>query len=123
MAIKNRSQALPNPSNLTFVENLYEDFLRDASSVPPDWQRYFAELGDGELRFRKAPFAPTFHSFSIFNPPSLPGIEARRPLAPSPAAALQDRVHMLIRLYRVRGHRIARVDPLGLPQSVPPELQ
>src|SRR5439155_2244774 len=35
----------------------------------------------------------------------------------------QDRVHMLIRLYRVRGHRIARIDPLGLPQPVPPELE
>ncbi len=38
-------------------------------------------------------------------------------------AALQDRVYLLIRLYRVRGHRIARVDPLGLPQPAPPELE
>jgi 2-oxoglutarate dehydrogenase E1 component len=30
---------------------------------------------------------------------------------------------MLIRLYRVRGHRIAKVDPLGLPQPIPSELQ
>ena len=29
----------------------------------------------------------------------------------------------MIRLYRVRGHRIAQVDPLGLPQPVPPELK
>jgi 2-oxoglutarate dehydrogenase E1 component len=29
----------------------------------------------------------------------------------------------LIRLYRVRGHRIAQVDPLGLPQPIPPELE
>src|SRR5207244_4623982 len=39
------------------------------------------------------------------------------------AAALHDRVYLLIRLYRVRGHRIAQVDPLGLPQPVPPELE
>ena len=38
-------------------------------------------------------------------------------------AALHDRVYMLIRLYRVRGHLIAKVDPLGLPQPIPPELQ
>jgi 2-oxoglutarate dehydrogenase E1 component len=35
---------------------------------------------------------------------------------------LQDRIYLLIRLYRVRGHRIAQVDPLGLPKTVPPEL-
>ena len=29
---------------------------------------------------------------------------------------------MLIRNYRVRGHMIARVDPLGMPRPVPPEL-
>jgi 2-oxoglutarate dehydrogenase E1 component len=35
---------------------------------------------------------------------------------------MQDRVYLLTRLYRVRGHRIAQVDPLGLPQPIPPEL-
>src|SRR3974377_1604211 len=35
---------------------------------------------------------------------------------------MQDRVYLLTRLYRVRGHRIAQVDPLGLPRPVPPEL-
>ena len=39
------------------------------------------------------------------------------------AAAIQDRVYLLIRLYRVRGHRIAQVNPLGLQPEVPPELQ
>ena len=37
-------------------------------------------------------------------------------------AVLQDRVDQLIRAYRVRGHMIANLDPLGLPRSVPPEL-
>ncbi len=36
---------------------------------------------------------------------------------------MQDRVYLLTRLYRVRGHRIARVDPLGMPQPIPPELK
>ncbi|MBV9865540.1 MAG: 2-oxoglutarate dehydrogenase E1 component [Abitibacteriaceae bacterium] len=38
------------------------------------------------------------------------------------ATALQDRVDQLIRAYRVRGHMIARLDPLGLPRPHPPEL-
>jgi 2-oxoglutarate dehydrogenase complex dehydrogenase (E1) component-like enzyme len=36
---------------------------------------------------------------------------------------MQDRVYLLTRIYRVRGHRIAQVDPLGLPQEMPPELK
>ncbi len=35
---------------------------------------------------------------------------------------LQERVDQLIRDYRVRGHVAAKVDPLNLPQSTPPEL-
>ncbi|MEY2936529.1 MAG: 2-oxoglutarate dehydrogenase component [Pseudomonadota bacterium] len=37
-------------------------------------------------------------------------------------AALQDRVDQLVRAYRVRGHMIAKVDPLGLPRPHYEEL-
>jgi 2-oxoglutarate dehydrogenase E1 component len=120
--IQNGAPQLPGPSNLTFVEGLYENYIRDPSSVPADWQRYFSELGDGELRFPKPRFAPSFKPSSIFNTPT--GLESRLQPAFSPgSAAIQDRIYLLIRLYRVRGHRIAQVDPLGLPQPVPPELK
>jgi 2-oxoglutarate dehydrogenase E1 component len=36
---------------------------------------------------------------------------------------LQESVDMLIRNYRVRGHLIAKVDPLGMPRTMPPELE
>src|SRR4029077_336036 len=109
-------------ANLAFVEALYEDYLRNPSSVSTDWQRYFSEIADGEFRFPKPRFRPSFHAFSIFNPPA--GKREQRPgrLADPEIAALQDRVYVLTRLYRVRGHRIAQVDPLGLPRPVPPEL-
>ena len=35
---------------------------------------------------------------------------------------LQDRVDQLIRNYRVRGHMVAAIDPLGLPRPPQPEL-
>ncbi|HEV2208762.1 MAG TPA: 2-oxoglutarate dehydrogenase E1 component [Verrucomicrobiae bacterium] len=114
---------LPGVVNLAFVEGLYEDYLRDPNSVSADWRRYFSEVADKELRFPKPRFGPSFRPFSIFNPP------ARRRPAPSGSrladpeiAAMQDRVYLLTRLYRVRGHRIAQVDPLGMPRPVPAEL-
>src|SRR6267143_745539 len=116
------AEQLPGPMNLAFVEGLYEDYLRDPSSVPPDWQRYFSALGDGELRFPKPRFGPSFPAASIFNPPSPLRPETIQRAAEPAVAAFQDRIYMLIRLYRVRGHRIARVDPLGMPQETPPEL-
>lgn len=118
----NGASAAPGIANLAFVEALYEDYLRDPSSVSPDWQQYFSEIANGEFRFPKPRFRPSFEPASIFNPPR-PG---RQPpasrLADPEIAALQDRVYVLTRLYRVRGHRIAQVDPLGLPRPVPPEL-
>lgn len=119
----NGAEKLPGVVNLAFVEGLYEDYLREPGSVPPDWQRYFAEVAEGELRFPKPRFGPSFRPFSIFNPPSRrrPAAGANR-LADPEIAAMQDRVYLLTRLYRVRGHRIAQVDPLGIPRPVPPEL-
>ncbi len=113
---------LPNPANLSFIEDLYERFLRDAASVSSEWQQYFSNIADGELRFPKPRFGPSFRPSSIFNPPPAQKAEAKR-FANAETAALQDRVYLLIRLYRVRGHRIAQVDPLGRVPSTPPELE
>lgn len=110
----------PNPANLAFVEGLYEDYLRDHTSVSPEWQSYFKTVAQSELRFPHPHFGPSFRPFSLFNPPSAPSVPAR---FDRNIAALQDRIYLLIRLYRVRGHRIAHVDPLGQPQPTPPELE
>jgi len=133
--------------NLAYVENMYEQYLRQPSSVPPDWQNYFADKASGEPGFPNPHFGPSFSAFSIFNPPEtrapsgkngesnllasdrqdtgLTGAGGRATgLAGNrEAAALQDRIYLLIRLYRVRGHRIARFDPLGRPQPTTPELE
>jgi 2-oxoglutarate dehydrogenase E1 component len=125
------SQSSVNPANLPFVEELYEKFLRDTCSVSPEWREYFSQVANGELRFPKPHFGPSFKPFSIFNPPVS---AAGRPEVASakdtdqqiggvPSAALQDRIYLLIRLYRVRGHRIAHVDPLGRIPPTPPELE
>jgi 2-oxoglutarate dehydrogenase E1 component len=116
----NGFERTPGPVNLAFLEGLYEDYLRDPASVPVDWRDYFGEVAREEFRFPKPRFGPAFRPFSIFNPP-----DARKPVeraAEQDQAARQDRVYLLTRLYRVRGHRIARVDPLGFPREMPPEL-
>ncbi|HUJ11517.1 MAG TPA: 2-oxoglutarate dehydrogenase E1 component, partial [Verrucomicrobiae bacterium] len=101
---------LPGSSNLAFVERLYADYVRNHAAVPEAWRRYFEEVGDGD-GFRSG---PSFRPWSIFNPPE--------EQATATVSVLQERVDMLIRCYRVRGHVIAQLDPLGQPRPVPPEL-
>ncbi|MCB9893035.1 MAG: 2-oxoglutarate dehydrogenase E1 component [Planctomycetes bacterium] len=96
--------------NLAYLESLYEDFARDPASVPVRWREYFQSLdGNGSVKL-----GPSFKPRSIFNPPSGNG----HATAAYDAAALQEKVDRLIRVYRARGHRLAQIDPLGraLPQ-------
>src|SRR3982751_4430577 len=109
----NKTVIPPNPANLAFTEQLYEDFLRDPASVPEEWRAYFSGIANGELRFPQPRFGPSFRPASIFNPPSPAEAQTAGRAGEPGSAAFQDRIYLLIRLYRVRGHRIAQVDPLG----------
>ena len=56
--------------------------------------------------------------------PSVPlTVTDNRTREPQTQGRLQESVDMLIRNYRVRGHLIAKVDPLGIPRPMPPELE
>ena len=114
---------LPGTINLTFVEGLYKDYLRDPASVPPDWQNYFRQIANGDSS-RVDRMEPRFPASSIFNPPAGPAAPSRASMAALEKASvnLQDRVDQLVRAYRIRGHMIAQIDPLGLPRQAQPEL-
>ena len=103
-----------NSSSLPFVESLYLDYLRDPSSVPESWRRVFDDLPEDGLLRRKA-LGPSFQPGSMFRPSLAPHIDVN-------SAALQHRVDQMVRNYRVRGHIIANLDPLGPPRERPPEL-
>ncbi len=86
-------------------------------------------LGNGH-DFAVKQIGPSFRPASLFSPPRHFTTVAPAPAKP-PAisqrqerriAELQDRVDQLVRAYRVRGHLVARIDPLGLPRPELPEL-
>jgi 2-oxoglutarate dehydrogenase E1 component len=132
---------LPSSSNLLFVEEIYAEYERDPDSVPADWRRYFDSIsisvGQGENGATQ--LGPSFTPSSIFNPASdnsvAPGTpEAngngttaygeRRVSIANEAKARQEAVTQLVRNYRVRGHLLADLDPLGFtPTPEIPELQ
>jgi 2-oxoglutarate dehydrogenase E1 component len=135
------SAPLPGIPNLAFVEELYAQYQQDAAAVPAEWRQYFAALdgappgasnGNGHSASTALRLAPSFRPASLFYnrevQPSL--IEDERastltlPEKPEKGTrAMQYRVDQLIRNYRVRGHMIANLDPLGQPRPQPPELE
>jgi 2-oxoglutarate dehydrogenase E1 component len=112
---------LLNPSNLGFVEELYDAYLREPGSLPAAWRRAFEALEDGANGRARPRLGPSFRPASVFNPPA-PSPARAHAARPSDVAALQDRVDQLVRAYRVRGHLVAHLDPLGQPRPEQPEL-
>ena len=110
-----------------YLEDLYEKYVRDPSSVEPGWRAFFAQLGEPSA----AQALSTVRGAS-WGRPVVTGLEedlARRPraLATAPdirTAVLQSiRARLMIRIYRVRGHLLANLDPLGLmPRPLHPDL-
>lgn len=112
-----------NSSSLAFVEDLYLTYLRDASRVPEDWRAYFDALPGNGLAGRES-FGPNFPRRSIFRGGGRDGLAAAASMEPAANAdvQLQHRVDKLVRNFRVRGHRIADVNPLGRDDVDIPEL-
>jgi 2-oxoglutarate dehydrogenase E1 component len=117
-----------NSLSLAFIEGLYQDFLNDPESVSPEWRDYFSAQNGAAGNGAPPAAGPSFKPFSLFNPPgaapSADGapFDRRDRSTVHHAAALQDRVDQLIRAYRVWGHMVAQVDPLGIPRPEMPEL-
>ncbi len=139
------TEGSPSTLSLLFAEGLYADYLRDPSTVTPEWRAYFDALGKEGAFARTPKLGPDFRPASVFNPaPTNGAAQAKAPsnghaavnghtqtngatngaLAQgvSDAAVRQDRVDALVRAYRVRGHMIAKIDPLGLPRPTQAEL-
>lgn len=124
-----QSKALElNRSSLDYIEMLYEQYLDNPDSVSPQWRQFFQEYekdtpplhSNGHANHNGASPVSRADRFEMGNI----GTEAITPLGTSgqDAAALQHRVDKMVRNYRVRGHIVARVDPLGRDRGNPPEL-
>lgn len=112
----------PNSQSLEYIEGLREDFLRDPDSVPPEWQRYFHDSNEGNRRVAGQTSRPSFLPRGIFAPAPARDSVGSPPEGQLGVAQLQDRIDQLIRAYRVRGHMIAQLDPLGRRRPRPKEL-
>ena len=137
--------------NAEYVEQLYARFAADPSAVDESWAAFFRSLGDSETDVRKEargaswerPDWPPVPADDLTGaltgewPQVAEGKAAEdkiRAKAAEKGVAVSDdqvkravldsiRALMIIRAYRIRGHLIADLDPLGLRETTPhPEL-
>ncbi len=96
--------------NAPFVEELYENYLDDPTSVPDEWRDYFDRLAQmpGHVA-RDVAHAPVIAAFTELGKDG-----GFRPLAVAPASdnKKQSAVGKLITAYRSMGARWADLDPL-----------
>ena len=108
--------------SLDYIDDLYVQYIRDPASVSPGWRKYFEEFSlvsnatlgsdaasSGGAQVALADEEPGNHARSIRD-------EALW------LAQMQDRVDNLVREYRVRGHLMAKLDPLKIARMGTPEL-
>src|SRR5882724_1745465 len=93
--------------NVPYLESLYESYRRDSKSVSAEWRDFFDanSFGNGDGNGHAELVSPS------------------RVQPAAREANLDEKLHMLIRNYRVRGHKIAAIDPLGSPRPCPSELK
>ena len=93
--------------NEAALDENYEKWRKDASSVSPDWVTFFEGFELGYARFQKNGTKPV-------NPETS---------TPAPSASLESRVEALIYTYRTLGHTLARIDPLDDETPTQPLLE
>ncbi|MEZ6190787.1 MAG: 2-oxoglutarate dehydrogenase E1 component [Phycisphaerales bacterium] len=116
----------PDSTNLAYVEQLYELYLRDPGALSAQWRDYFRPWAEAHLNGNgngqsngsngsSAPrVGPSFTPRSLFNPVGAGGSYAAVATDEQyDLQRLQHQVGKLVRNYRVRGHRAAAFDPLG----------
>jgi 2-oxoglutarate dehydrogenase E1 component len=118
-------------ANATFIAELYERYLDDPQAVDPTWIDLFKDLMDDPASLASELKGPSWsrdHSKVI----GAPDLDAPPPKK-KPGGASEEEVRarvldsiralMMIRTYRVRGHLMATLDPLGINEPAShPEL-
>ncbi len=137
--------------NAEYLEQMYARYAADPNAVDEVWQEFFRQLGDAELDVKAEAAGPSWARSDWPPQPnddwtqSLTGewvepVEAKaagkkiKEKAAEKGVEVSDeaikravldsiRALMLIRAYRIRGHLVADLDPLGMRDQTPhPEL-
>ncbi len=104
--------------NATYVEDLYESYLKNPNGVPEQWRDYFDKLPRVESAIVQIEDVPHSVIRERFAQISKMRVRTEATVQHDSQATeyerKQVRVVQLISAYRQRGHQKAHLDPLGL---------
>lgn len=108
--------------NATYLEELYEAYLKDPESVTPPWRNYFQSLP----KINGAEASDVSHEDIrnyFANLVKKPSAVVASVSADALTERKQYQVEMLIDAYRYWGHLAAKIDPLGEGRPTVPQLE
>ncbi|MEH6443346.1 MAG: 2-oxoglutarate dehydrogenase E1 component [Oceanospirillaceae bacterium] len=101
--------------NLSYIEQLYETYLRDPNAVSDEWRKEFDQLPDATYdSVVDVELAPIVQQFREYAKSEKNQLSAAVNNVSSEHEAKQVLVLRMINGYRVRGHQEANIDPLNL---------
>ena len=102
------SDAFLTGANIDFIEALYSRFLVDPSTVEPSWRDLFSTLQrEGK---------PLIIDGLVLPAPKRNGVNGAAQGKSAEDMSLQSKVDQAISAFRMRGHLLAQLDPLGTPR-------
>jgi 2-oxoglutarate dehydrogenase E1 component len=111
-----RSSTLAD-GNAAYLEELYEQFLRDPATLPSAWRRYFESLPRVDGVERDVSHAEVREEFRRLAHRAPSAAREDIQAAPIESVHKQVKVLQLINAFRYRAHQTARLDPLGLRET------
>ncbi|VDM38709.1 unnamed protein product [Toxocara canis] len=130
-AVALKAEPFMNGTSSVYIEQMYEQWRVDPSSVHASWAAYFQNVEKGLAPGQAYQPPPTLMSAGMAAPVAVGATMSA--IAPSAGASIKEitdhlKVQLLIRSYQTRGHNIADLDPLGinsadLDDTIPPELE
>ena len=107
-------------NNMSFIEEFYSDYLNNPAKLPEGWKMFFDGLKDSQDVISKDLLGPSWTPKKIKkiienkkeNGKENQEISSSNFVEQSTKDSV--RAIMLIRAYRIRGHLIANLDPLGI---------
>jgi len=125
-------------SNSSYIEELYDKYAKDPNSIQESWREFFSGLSESKQLIENEASGASWKPTNLKNNqngdldhyekllPEINVLELKNKIVEdkqfdsvSAEVATKDSVRaiMMIRAYRIRGHLIADLDPLGLTKS------
>ena len=109
-----KQQSFLNKSNSQFIEEMYVRFIENDPKLPDSWKKYFGDLNEDLNSVSKEIVGPSWSPKKI----SI-DLKKNKRLEENLNGSEREKIDSikaiaLIRAYRIRGHLIANLDPLGL---------